>query len=322
MSQYSFKRNAKVYIVSNGKQYNVDISEIIFSQDLADISTPVKTIQTQEMFAHTIAKIYQPATFQITFPALREADFQVLFDRALDYATFDLYIKNRNDLFKLEKCVITNTSFILRKTTPVTIDITGEASKLTREGDASTTIEGEVQSRSSSRTYNRLTYLEVGIDSVDNLDVLETLVSVNIELQNQIKWTPFNILEACGPETEFLYPTEFTVEKRILSGSIATHDEYAIDWDADATLYIKAGQEVGNDIYGFEFDLSNVAYTSRMTPGEIYTTHYDWRLTQNPESLLEIITYITTGDGDAHAILDFWGAEILDSNNLPILDSF
>ena len=317
MLYYNFKKQVKVYVVIGTRQYLLDISEVSFSQDIEDLARETKTLQSQEMFAEAMVTEYKPANFQITFPALREADFQAIFDRALDYGTFDLYIDSKQEVFKIETCVITNASFIAVKARPLTLSISGEASKLTVE--ASSIIPGTPQARSSSRTYNKVSYVGAVLSSVE---IASAYTSISIELQNQIKWLPFTILEACGPEPVLLYPLEFIVEKRILSGSISTYEQDEIRWNADTTLLIKIGQEVGSKVYGFEFDLSNVAFTSRIGTGQIYTRHYDWRLTQNPDSLSEIITYIVDYEDNARAILDYWGISILDSDNLPILDSF
>ena len=316
MLRYNFKKDTKLYLVSNDIKYNIDISEINFSQDIKDIRNEIKTVQSQNMFAPTIVDMASPANFAITFPALRESDFEVVFDRALDIGTFDLYIVNKKRIFKIDYCVITNATFIIEKMRPLSMSVTGEARKITQV----TTIPGTDRTRSSTMTYNTVSYLNVLLNGIA---AFERLNSVSIELQNNIKWIPYKTLdEVCLPPGELAYPTNFTVEKRILAGTITDYSIEGIAWDSDATLFIEAGQNVGGTIYGFEFDLQNVTFTSRINTGDIYSQSYDWRLTQNPASLSEIITYITTNVSGDRAILDYWGLAILDSNGLPLLDSF
>jgi hypothetical protein len=315
---YSFKRDAKVYFLINGVRYNVDISDIGFGQELDDALYEAKTVQEQEMFAQVVVTAFKPANFNMTFPAIREDDFQAIFDRALDYGTFDLYVTNKSDLFKIENCVITNTSFIVVKNRPLALSISGEGSRLTRTRKA--TVPGTVRARSGNMTYNKVSFLDIILDGVDTLD---RVTSVAIELQTDIDWIPYNELgELCVSEEGVVYPGKFTVTKRILSGTLSSYRLDPITWSTNATLYMRIGQEVGQKVYGFIFDLDSVAYTSRGTTGDIYTHNYDWRLTQNPTSLSELIKYITDATDDSRAILDYWGDAILDSDGLPILDSF
>jgi hypothetical protein len=316
---FSFKRDAKVYMVTNDVQYNIDISEITFAQDIADSLVDIKTMQSQEMFAKTVVTAFKPATFNITFPALRQDDFQTVFDRALDYQVFDLYIATASDTFKLEGCVITNTTFIVLKTKPLSLGIAGEGSKLSREGDGNVTIPGTVHARSGTRTYNTITYLDITLGGVPTLDYFK---SVSIELQTQIDWNPYETLgEVCGPEGELVYPGEFSVSKRVLSGTLTSHRIDPQTWSTDTSLYMEIGQKVEGTLYGFIFDLDSVSFTSRVGTTDIYTHSYDWRLTQNPDALAELIEYITDTTDESNAILDSWGIAILDSDGLPILDS-
>jgi len=316
MTLYNFKKDTVFYVVSNNIRYNIDISEINFTQDIKEIRRDVKTIQSDEMFMPVLIDAASPANFSITFPALRESDFEVIFDRALDVGTFDIYIENKHRIFKLEYCVITNATFVLEKMRPLSMSVSGEGRKLSQVTD----IPGTVRARSSTRTYNQVSYLNILLNGIP---AFEKLNSVSIELQNNIKWNPYKTLAAvCLPPGEIAYPLDFVLEKRILAGTITDYNIEGIVWDSDTTLYIEAGQNVNGTIYGFEFDLGNVTFTSRLNTGDIYSQSYDWRLTQNPASLSQLIRYITTNVEGDRAILDFWGFAILDSDGLPLLDSF
>jgi hypothetical protein len=319
MIYFSFKKEAKVYIVYKDNQYNIDVSNITFTQTINNQKYSDKTLQTQNMFKKVTLDKVNPATFELTFPAIREGDLEVLFNRALDYDIFDLYITTKQDVFKVEGCVITNTVFTIEKTRPLSMSISGEGVKLTREGDFGVTIvPGTPFVRSNTRTYNRTKTVDVILGGVA---AINAVTAITIELQNQIEWTPYKVIdEPCGIDT-LVYPTTFTIKKRILSGTITKYRIDDITWNSNTTLRIIAGERVLGTTYGFDFDIDNVTFTSRIGTGEIFTQSYDWRMTQNPTSLLQVITYVTLPDGVAGAIQDSWDQDILDSLDLPILES-
>ncbi len=300
MSQYSFNKEAKVYIVHNGLQYNIDISTITFNQTFREDSYQEKTIQTQNMFEQSVINKVNPANFSLTFPMLREADLRVLFDRALDFATFDLYIATQQDVFKVETCIITNATFLVERLQVLGITISGQASKLTRVGDFGVfVIPGTIQTRSGTRTYNLTSALSVTLaPSTSNSRVLnDNIASVTIELQNNIKWTPYDIVTGgCDPVTIISFPTTFTVTKRILSGTIVRYltdlnNEDLLNFDSNIGLNIQAGQTISGVFSGFNINMVNCSFTNRLGTGNIYTQSYDWRLTQNPTNLSDIFTY-------------------------------
>lgn len=319
---YNFKRDTKIYIVVSGNRYNIDLSQISFSQDITAISPEKNTIQENIYFLKTYADSYKPATFNFKIPALRENDFQVLFDRILDYKTFDLYIETLEEVFKITKCVITGTIFSFDIVKPIELTISGQGTRLDRVGTPdSYSYPGIYIDRSTSRTYNRITKVDINLGGVGVLDRIKDLY---IEIQTKIKWIPVDILkDICqAGSISIPYPEEFVVEKRVLAGSISSYELKNLTFNYSTPLYILVGEEVGSTTYGFEFDLNSISYTSRIGTGEIFTHIYDWRLTENPQSLSELITYITDLEGVSNAILDFWGDPILDSDNQPILDSF
>jgi hypothetical protein len=315
---YNLKKEIKIYVVANGIQYNIDISDIDFSQNYKINETSNKTIQLQHLFFRSVLKEADPTKFSLTFPALRESDFVVLFNRALDYKEFDIYLETRESVFKIEKCVITNTVFNIEKMRPLSFSITGEGVRLTREGSAGVfVIPGNAKTRSSTRTYNTASYVTALIGGVTDFT---PLVSVNVELQNDLIWIPATTISGCDDQT-VSFPATYKIRKQVLAGSLRTYKVENPAWSTSTSLRIQAGQEVGNTVYGFDFDISSVAFTSRTNPENIYTQSYDWRMTQNPTSLLEVIKYITIPEGTAGAILDSDNLAILDSDNLPILES-
>lgn len=306
MPSYNFLREAKVYIVYGGNQYNVDISNVSFSQTFTEESYVVKTLHTQtNMFEGSVINTANPANFSLTLPMLRESDFSIVFDLLIDYdatgsnlKSFDLYVSTEQDVFKLETCVITNGSFIIEKLRPLSLTVSGEASKLTKVGTkAGYTIPGSVQSRTGSLTYNRVSDLTVTLNS----STLSDITRVAVELQNEINWTPYKTVNnavAVTSASNSMFPTSYTLEKRILAGSLQqyvtdTNGSDLFTWDTGASLRIQAGQNVGGTLYGIDLNMTACSFTNRMATAQVFVQNYDWRLLQNPTDLGSIFTYTT-----------------------------
>jgi len=47
-------------------------------------------------------------------------------------------------------------------------------------------------------------------------------------------------------------------------------------------------------VYGVDFNISNCSFTNRMAAGNIFREEYNWRMTQNPTALSDVIIYTTT----------------------------
>lgn len=301
---HSFKREAKVYIyyddgsTTGDKLYQIDISEITFGQTFTEHSYSSKTLQEQNMFEQSVINKANPANFELTFPAIRESDLRILFDRALDCDTFDIYVETAYDVFKIDTCVVTNARFIMERLKPLSMGITGEGVKLARVGTAGEYSLPTTPEARTGRTYNRLSDLSITLGT----ETLDTrLASITVELQNEVKWIPYTTVHGAlsvgisGAQ----YPSNFTVEKRILAGTVTRYltedNSQLLTWGTNSALNITAGQDIGDTygVYGFELDLTNCSFTNRLDTGEVFTQSYDWRLTQNPTNLSDIVTYTT-----------------------------
>jgi hypothetical protein len=64
-------------------------------------------------------------------------------------------------------------------------------------------------------------------------------------------------------------------------------------WNKNTSMHIYAGQEVSGTYYGFDMDIDNCSYTNRIGTGEVFTQSFDWRMTQNPGTLSNVVTYTT-----------------------------
>lgn len=314
MASYNFKKEALVYLVDDiGEttlsQFQLDISEISFSQTFTDRTYSKKTLQNQAMFEGSSTVRANKATFSFTFPAIREDDLKIVFDRLLDYQSFDLYISTKQDVFKLRNCVITNGDFIIERLKPLSMAISGEASQLSKEGVAGDgtdayQIPGTLQPRDNNRTYNRVNRININLgDTFTGVEEISSdLASMSIELQNKVKWLPFSIVGGCEGDANILYPEEYVVESRILAGSINryltdTNNTNLLNYNTDIPLYIEVGQnnevDTAYSVYGFVLDMDNCSFTNRLQTGNVFTQSYDWRLTQKVTALSDIVTYVT-----------------------------
>ena len=232
-TDYSFKREVRVHIVTDNEtiRHRLDISEINFGQTFMEHSYSNKSIQNPYMFEQSVINKANPATFDVTFPALREDDLRILFDKALDYSTFNLYVQAPQGLFKIENCVVSNASLIIENSIPLSMSVSGEASKVSLLPLA--TPPGILVPRSANQTYNRISDLSITLD-VSN--VLSTsLASVTVELQNDIIWNPYASVNSAVNNT-VVYPVNYTVKKRILAGTIV---RYLVDEDIADTFNLE-----------------------------------------------------------------------------------
>lgn len=294
MPTYNFKREAQVYIVSGGNRYRIDVTDIEFSQTFSEQSYPVKTLHAQSnVFEGSVINKANAANFSFALPAIVEADYNVIETLLLTTTSFDLFIQTEADVFKLETAVITNGSFVIERSRPLSIQIQGEAAKLTRGA----TLTGSLQSRSSTKNFTIPT-----VDITLNSTSLNDIVSVSMELQNEISWTPYTTIHnslSVTSATNSMYPSEFSLSKKILAGSIVqyltgSNTLNTLDWDTNASLTIKAGNgESGASFRGFSFGPAICSFTNRINTGDVYAQSYDWRMTENPSDLATLLKYET-----------------------------
>ncbi len=308
MPSFNFRKEAELYIVHNNQQYRIDISQIDFSQTFAQQNFSVKTLHNQAAnFEGSVINTANPGDFSFTFPALVEGDFTIIETLLISVtdtlSTFDLYVKTKEAVFKLETCVITNGNFVIEKSRPLSITIQGEAVKVTRVGSASSyTIPGSVQSRSGTRTYNAVPRIEATINYSGSNNTLSDIVSVNLELQNEGRWNEYKTVHAALSVTNAsnsMYPSEYSLQTRTLGGSISqyiTEENTALlqQWDTDATITIKAGNGLsGSSFRGFSFGPATCSFTNRAAVADVFLQSIDWRMTQNPTNLASILKYDT-----------------------------
>ena len=295
MANYSFKKEAEVFLVSGGNRHKLDVSSINFSQTFAETSYPVRTLHTQtNVFEASVINRANPADFNFIIPALTENDFDIVHTLLLNTNQFELFVKTAADTFKITECVITNGSFVIERSRPLSIEIQGQGGRVTR----GQTLSGTLQTRTATRSYTIPQKLIVTIEGT----TIPNVLSVSLELQNEITWTPYatvnGALSATNPDTT-MYPSSFSLSKKILSGSITAYltnvtGSEAQTWNSSANIQIKAGNGLSSGSFrGFNFGPATCSYTNRANTGNVFLHSYDWRMTQNPTNLANELQYIT-----------------------------
>ena len=304
MATYNILKEAEVYIVYSGSRYRLDVtSDISFSQTFTDKTYPQKTLHEQhKMHEASNIKKANPANFEFTIPALTQNALDVVFNLLVDYKTgtntlntFDLYIKLPNDVYKLEKCVITNGTFLIEKLENLKLAISGEASKLTRDATLPTASTNPAVTvvAPGTRTYQQVNYLQL---KADNTNLTEGIYKVSVELQNDIEWLKYETVNdalAVTNSDNSMYPSDFTLKKRILSGSIGQYvlsnfNNDVQSWKTGVDMVIKAGESATQ---GFQFDLEKCTFTNRNSVADVFTQSYDWKMNDNVANLGDKIKF-------------------------------
>ena len=298
MANYSFLKEAKAYIVYGSTKLQLDMSSISFSQTFTEETHTVRTLHNQNnVFEGSAINTANPANFEMTVNLLLEDDLEILFQRLLDVQSFHLYITTASDVFKLQTCVITNGTINIERLRPLSLSISGEASKLltgqaTEFAAESITV---LRTSASSRTYNLSPDLTVALGGTN---IHSHLVSMSIELQNEISWIPWKTVNNALVAGTTMYPTQFTLTGKILAGNITRY--LNSDSKADAAIHgttqslrIKAGTLISSTFYGIDLNTTNCSFTNRVGVGTAFTQNIDWRMVQNPTSLADVFKYET-----------------------------
>jgi hypothetical protein len=252
------------------------------------------------MFQGTSITKANPADFSFTIYLTTEKDETIVKSLLTDYDategqtrvnSFDLYVVTGESTFKLNECVFTNGDFNLSKGSALTLNVSGQGSKLERVGNASYSLPGSLVSASSTRTPTlSLIDVEVGGSDVSNI------ISATLSVQNEISWTPYETLHSSLSVTNAsnaMYPSGFTLDRRVVSGNIVqylTSDNSSTvqSFNTDTTVRVKT---LVNGSTFLDANLANCMFTKRMAQNEVFTQTFDYRLIGNPANLSTVITY-------------------------------
>ena len=288
MPTYNFKQEAEVYVVSGGT-HRIHVTDISFGQTFSEESYPVNTIHSpNDLFEASVINKANAANFSFSVPAIVGSGYTVLETLLLNAESFDLYIKTPADVYRLRQSVMTNGSFVIERSRPLRLEISGEASQLDFDDSGFS---------SSSAVSNRAFTIPI-VDVTLSGTKLENIVRVSIELQNNISWTPYTTVNGAFSATT-MFPSGFTISKKILAGSITQYlttdtSSNAQTFNNSVSLSIKAGNGLSDAAFrGFSFGPATCAFTNRISTGNVFTQNYDWRLTDNSVSLATILKYDT-----------------------------
>ena len=278
-------------------QYSLEVGpELSFSQTFTEDTHSVDTIHENKFFdASTITKA-NPANFNLKLPVISETDFDIVRTKLIDCTTFDLYVSTQQDVFKLENSVLTNGTFDIERSKPLSMTVTGEASKLTKGALSSYTIPGAIVTDSATRTH---LISEEHTITLGGSDISDSVFSIKAELQNDIEWIPYQTVNAGLGATNAstaMFPSSFTINKKSLAGSIGrylcdTTGSDAQTFSTGTSLRIQAGKDLhaSNAYPGIDINMASCSFTNRANVAEVFTESYDWRFTDNSADLLSVI---------------------------------
>ena len=154
---------------------------------------------------------------------------------------------------------------------------------------------GSAQSESSTRT-PLMVYPAISADSLN----MNNIISVNFQLQNEITWTNYTNLHnslSVTNSSNAMFPSAYTVEKRIASGEIRQYQTdnnitQFDDFSTNTDLTITA-KNISGDANFFIVAINPVMYTARMEVADVFTQSYDFRSLDNTDPVTTQISYST-----------------------------
>ena len=299
---YNFKKNVKVYLVELNSlgaatnQHSLEIySDITASQTFDEQGYKRKTLHAlTDLHEHAVINKANPANFSFTAPILDINSTPILLSLGSTYSTgtiasFDLYIQSDNVIYRIQKAVIESLTFNLERESILTISVSGTASKLSKFGNVgAVTIPGTPVSLGTKK-YARIDTMSVSIAG----SVLDSIASVNIELKNEIEWTPNNTIQEAVSNTT-MYPSSYVLQRRTLSGSITQFLTSAnVDTISDTSTSAAIILNIFSTAYSsstpiLQFNLPSTAFTRRLNFEELINRVYDFRLNTNTTTVKPI----------------------------------
>lgn len=283
MPSYNFKRDSKVYLAKTVSSVSygfvLDVSDITFSQTLAEQSYSTKTLHQANYFESTVINKANPANFSISMDLKDNIQYYQLFKSAISLDYFDIYVEATDAIFKIENAVITSLSITSPRGKILGLSVEGEASKV-----AKVSILPAFSIQYGASQYVRSTDIQV---IKDNTDISSNILSTTIELQNNIDWVPYTSVQNSG---SIQYPTQYTIKDKSLAGSLQRYVDSSTSADlfsysTSTPMVLKVGYKEGSSWYGITLDMLAVSFTNRLESGATFTQYYDWKLVDNTRAL-------------------------------------
>ena len=273
-----------------------------------------------------------PADFSFTIPLLRENDFDTIFNLLVDLNTsdtldtFNLFFFVDNSAYIIEKCVFTNGNFPINNASPLSIQLSGQGTRLyvynapttgihqgkivdslgnlsalfQSQTDVPKFTQANIVARSNTRNFLPLTeaiLIETYAPAGSNRS--ESVANLNIELQNNISWVGYTTVHkrlSVTDNSNSQYPDNFTLKNRSLAGNasyyVGKDRSASTAWIEGTEFTITAFSRSNNTNYGLKL-IAPLNITTRVTPGSVITNSYDWRLASNADTISNYFTYTT-----------------------------
>ena len=297
-----FFRDIDAYIYYNSSYYKLHVNNITFDQTFKQGGEDKKTLHsTHSLIKGSEINEANPANFDIELLLIDESStyqhkpLELLLTNSGDtLQTFDLYVdastaeESSRKMYKLETCVFTSGAFGITREAVMIASLTGEASKLSRVNHSTFS----VGSYDASPTYSIPKVVTLTVDGT----VLQNVVSVGLEVQNNIEWIKNNTIQkslSVTGATNSTFPTNFTLKDRDVAGNITTYigtqDSDLQAWKEDIVVSIQAGLASNN--YQLDAQLTPCSFTNRVEPTEVFTQAYDFRMIGSPTNLDDLFTY-------------------------------
>ena len=337
MDIYQFLENADVYLQPSAgtDTYKLDITPegVSFSQTFTEHTYAKKTLhqQSHNIKEGSISKA-NPADFSFTIPLLRENDFDTIFNLLVDLNTsdtldtFNLFFFVDNSAYIIEKCVFTNGNFPINNASPLSIQLSGQGTRLyvynapttgihqgkivdslgnlsalfQSQTDVPKFTQANIVARSNTRNFLPLTeaiLIETYAPAGSNRS--ESVANLNIELQNNISWVGYTTVHkrlSVTDNSNSQYPDNFTLKNRSLAGNasyyVGKDRSASTAWIEGTEFTITAFSRSNNTNYGLKL-IAPLNITTRVTPGSVITNSYDWRLASNADTISNYFTYTT-----------------------------
>jgi hypothetical protein len=337
MDIYQFLENADVYLQPSAgtDTHKLDITPegVSFSQTFTEHTYAKKTLhqQSHNIKEGSISKA-NPADFSFTIPLLRENDFDTIFNLLVDLNTsdtldtFNLFFFVDNSAYIIEKCVFTNGNFPINNNIPLSIQLSGQGTRLyvynapttgihqgkivdslgnlsalfQSQTDVPKFTQANIVSRSNTRTFLPLTEAML-IETYESAgsDRSKSLASLNIELQNNITWVGYTTVHkrlSVTDNSNSQYPDNFSLQDRSLAGNasyyVGKDRSASTAWIEGTAFTITAFSRSNSTNYGLKL-IAPLNITTRVTPGSVITNSYDWRLASNADTISNYFTYTT-----------------------------
>lgn len=314
---FEFLREGRVWMEYSGNYYLLHTTkDVTFSQTFKQEDITVRSLHNNSNFFEDSSIVEaNPADFSFSIylisndstPLHQHKPLDLLTEYSSDnnLDTFNLYFVysdySPEVYYKIEKCVFTAGSFNIPRNGIMTVGLSGQGTKLTRNTG---TVAGLAQSSDYRASPNYAISKQFDIWATGSelpQNKLDNILGASLELQNNISWTANKTLQdslQVTNETNTIYPNNFTLEDRSLAGSIRQYvsesetlsKDNVQTWTESNSVIIKAGLG-GADGYQLEVDLDGRAsFTNRVAFGEVFTQNYDFRLMSNP-AMSSIFTY-------------------------------